>query len=122
MQWHIDVARQIGIHRHIVIFAGKLYAEAREVDDRNCVGTRGRYLPEKFSNGFAQRRLIEIARAGHRETCGSECIRYQAGIIGGRRKLGRFIFIISDDQCKTHFGGVTGALTQRQRKQERCQP
>ena len=122
MQWHIDVARQIGIHRHIVIFAGKLYAEAREVDDRNSVGTRGRYVPEKFSNGFAQRRLVEIACAGHREACGSERIRYQAGTIRGCRKLGRFIFIISDDQRKTHLSGVTGVLTQRQRKQERCQP
>ena len=122
MQRHIDVARQIGIHRHVVVFAGNLHTKPRQINDRNCVWPRGRYLPEKFSNGFAQRRLVEIACAGHSEACGSERIRYQAGIIGGCRKLGRFIFIISDDQRKTHFGGVTGALTQRQRKQEYCQP
>ena len=88
MQRQIGLARQIGIDRHVVVFAGKLHTEAREINDRNRVGTSGRYLPEKFANGFTQRCLIEIARACHREACGGERIGYQAGIIGGRRELG----------------------------------
>ena len=88
MQRDIDIARQIGIDRHIVVLAGKLHTEACEINDSHRVGTRGRYLPEKFANRFTQRCLIEIARARHREACGGERIGYQAGIIGGRRELG----------------------------------
>ena len=49
LQRHVDIPRQIGIDRHEIILAGKLHAEAGEINERDRVGSCGRDLPEKFA-------------------------------------------------------------------------
>ena len=71
LQRHVDVALDIGVDRHEIILALELQAIAGEIDQRDCIGSRGRDLAEEFAKRFPQRRLIEVPRAGDRESRGA---------------------------------------------------
>jgi hypothetical protein len=66
-------------------------------------------LVEKFAEGFAERRLIEILRAGHGEACGGQRIGDQARVIGGGGERAGLVLIVADDKREAHLLRVTDA-------------
>jgi hypothetical protein len=106
---NIDVPLGIGIDRNEVVLALELQSETGQIDEGDGVRPGGRELIDKFAKRFAQRRLIEVARAGDGEACGLQGIGDEACVIGRRRQLRRLVFVVADHQGKPHLGGMTGA-------------
>src|SRR6202040_3299761 len=70
LERNVDVALDVGVDRNEIILAVELQTDAGEIDQRDGVRPGGRHLADEFTKRFPQRRLIEIARAGDRETGG----------------------------------------------------
>ena len=116
LERHIDVALDVGVDRDEIIVPGELQSEAGEINQGDRVGSGSGDLAEKFAKCFAQRRLIQIARAGDGETRRLQCVGDKAGVIGRCRKLGRLIFVVADHQRKPRLRGIAGARRERQRQ------
>ena len=117
---NIDVPLGISIDRNEVVLTLELQSEAGQIDEGDGVRPGGRELIDKFAKRFAQRRLIEVARAGDGEACGLQGIGDEAGVIGRRRQLRRLVFVVADHQGKPHLGGMTGAAKRRGENDGQC--
>ena len=115
MQRNIDVALDVGVDWNKIILAVELQADAGEIDQCDGVRPGGRHLADEFPEGFPQRRLIEIARAGDREAGGLQRVGDEAGVVGGGGKFRRFVFVVADHQREALFRRLARVLTQRRR-------
>ena len=90
LQWNVGVSCQIGIDRDVIVFASVLHAVTGEINEGNCIRPGGRNLAKELAERFAQRRLIEVPRAGDGETCGLKRVGDQASIVGRSSQACRF--------------------------------
>ena len=113
LQRHVDVALDVGVDRDEIILALELHAIAGEIDQRDRVRSRGGNLAEKFAKGFPQRGLIEVARAGDRESGGLQRVGDESGIVGGCCKLAGLYSSLPITSAKRISAALADALTER---------
>jgi hypothetical protein len=111
LQRYVDIALDVGIDRHEIIFALELQAKAGEIDQRYRIRPGRGHLAQEFTKRFPQRRLIEIARAGDGKSRRLQRVGDKTGVVRGCRELGGFVFVIADHQREALFGRLTGGVT-----------
>lgn len=114
LQWHVDVALNVGVDRDKIILALELQSVAGKINQRDRVRPRGRNLAEELAESFPQCRLIEILRAGDGEARGRERVGNEAGVVGRRRQRAGPVVVVADHQRKSNFLSLAGTLSQKQ--------
>ena len=117
LQRHIDVTLYVGVDRDKIVLTAELQAIAGEVDQGDGIGPGRGNLIEEFAERLAQRRLIEVARAGDGKSRGLQRVGNQTCIVGRRRQRCSAILIVADHQRITHLGGLAGAVIESQRNE-----
>src|SRR5439155_11241237 len=99
----IDIACNVRIRWHKIVFAFQLQSVAAEIDESHRIRASRRYLGDEIPERAPQRILIKVANADHIETGGLKRLRDQSGIVGRRRKGSRRIIRVADDQSEARL-------------------